>query len=56
MKRKFLTAAAMIVAVLILLTSLTSCLAFPGLSAYDIAVKNGFSGTEAEWLASLKRR
>ncbi len=23
------------------------------ISAYDIAVKNGFSGTEAEWLASL---
>ncbi len=25
-----------------------------GLSAYEIAVKNGFTGTEAEWLASLK--
>ncbi len=25
-----------------------------GLSAYDIAVKNGFVGTEEEWLASLK--
>lgn len=25
-----------------------------GLSAYDIAVKNGFSGSESEWLASLK--
>lgn len=25
-----------------------------GLSAYDIAVQNGFVGTEAEWLASLK--
>ena len=24
------------------------------LSAYGIAVKNGFEGTEAEWLASLK--
>lgn len=24
------------------------------LSAYDVAVKNGFSGTEAEWLGSLK--
>ena len=24
-----------------------------GLSAYEIAVKNGFSGTEAQWLASL---
>ena len=25
-----------------------------GLSAYDIAVKNGFKGTEQEWLASLQ--
>ncbi len=25
-----------------------------GLSAYEIAVNNGFIGTEAEWLASLK--
>ena len=26
----------------------------PGSSAYEIAVENGFTGTEAEWLASLK--
>jgi len=26
----------------------------PGASAYDIAVTNGFVGTEAEWLASLE--
>ena len=25
-----------------------------GLSAYQIAVQNGFSGTEAEWLESLE--
>ena len=25
-----------------------------GLSAYEVAVKNGFEGTEKEWLASLK--
>ncbi len=25
-----------------------------GLSAYELAVKNGFTGTEAEWLSSLK--
>lgn len=25
-----------------------------GKSAYDIAVKNGFNGTESEWLESLK--
>lgn len=28
--------------------------AIPGLSAYEVAVKNGFVGTEHEWLASLK--
>lgn len=27
---------------------------YRGLSAYEIAVKNGFEGTEEEWLASLK--
>jgi hypothetical protein len=27
---------------------------YRGLSAYEIAVKNGFEGTETEWLASLK--
>lgn len=26
----------------------------PGKSAYEIAVQNGYTGTEAEWLASLK--
>ncbi len=26
----------------------------PGKSAYEVAVANGFSGTEAQWLASLK--
>lgn len=25
-----------------------------GLSAYEVAVKNGFVGTETEWLESLK--
>ncbi|WP_313678458.1 hypothetical protein [Corynebacterium stationis] len=28
--------------------------ATPGKSAYDIAVDNGFEGSEVEWLASLK--
>lgn len=27
---------------------------FNGLSAYELAVKNGFEGTEAEWIESLK--
>ena len=26
----------------------------PGLSAYEVAVENGFDGTEEEWLDSLK--
>lgn len=30
-------------------------LTFPGLSAYDVAVSQGFTGTKAEWLQSLKQ-
>lgn len=37
---------------LLVLPAATAC--SEGLSAYDIAVKNGFSGSESEWLASLK--
>ncbi len=36
---------------------LTSCIVVkgtPGLSAYDIAVQNGFTGSQQEWLDSLK--
>ncbi len=32
---------------------MTSCDAFRGKSAYEIAVENGFVGTESEWLATL---
>ena len=32
----------------------SACQAQNGLSAYEIAVKNGFDGSEAEWLASLR--
>lgn len=39
--------------------ALTACDAktveVPGKSAYEIAVENGFEGTEAEWLASLEK-
>ncbi len=42
-----------ILLIIFTLCSLTSCLK-DGLSAYDIAVENGFIGTKAEWLASLK--
>lgn len=38
---------------LLILVSLVSC-AEDGLSAYEIALQNGFEGTEQEWLASLK--
>ena len=33
--------------------TLTACVA-SGKSAYDVAVKNGYTGTEKEWLESLK--
>lgn len=36
----------------LMLGSVTAC-SFKGESAYDIAVKNGYQGTEAEWLESL---
>ena len=44
---------AVIILVVIALFSLCACQE-GGLSAYEIAVKNGFEGTEAEWLESLK--
>ncbi|MGN0764924.1 MAG: S1C family serine protease [Christensenellales bacterium] len=44
---------AVIVLVIIALFSLCACQQ-GGLSAYEIAVQNGFEGTEAEWLESLK--
>jgi hypothetical protein len=33
--------------------TLTACMVQKGESAYDIAVKNGFKGSEKEWLESL---
>lgn len=35
-------------------TVLISEMQMPGISAYQVAVNNGFVGTEAEWLASFK--
>ena len=40
--------------VLFTLFALASCQIMTSQSAYDIAVNNGFVGTEEEWLASLK--
>ena len=42
---------------LVLSVSMTGCFSYigsPGESAYEIAVRNGFEGTEVEWLESLK--
>lgn len=36
------------------LSTANMSIGIPGLSAYEVAVKNGFVGTEQEWLASLK--
>ena len=55
--RKTLISVVVIIAITVLVATLTaSCLSTEtkGDSAYDIAVKNGFEGTEAEWLESLK--
>lgn len=35
-------------------TSLEGAGALTGKSAYDLAVENGYSGTESDWLSSLK--
>ena len=49
-----------IIALLLTLALCASCVVIlascgeAGESAYDIAVRNGFTGTEAEWLDSLK--
>ena len=48
MKRKLLT---LLLALLLPLTALTAC---RGASAYEIAVENGFRGSEEEWLDSLQ--
>jgi hypothetical protein len=34
--------------------NITEIPALEGLSAYEVAVKNGFKGTEEEWLESLR--
>ena len=44
---------ALCLALILCLLPLTGCFE-KGLSAYEIAVKNGFEGSEQEWLASLK--
>lgn len=57
MKKRVLTitiASILIVALLCVFVGCGETVASDGLSAYDIAVKNGYKGTEAQWLESLK--
>ena len=51
MKNKFLRIFTLI---MVIVLSLTAFSCREGESAYEIAVKNGFSGTEKQWLESLK--
>lgn len=44
----------LIIAVACMTFGVASCSSQKAISAYEIAVKNGFKGTETEWLASLK--
>lgn len=52
--KKWTLKIASVLAATIALFSLTGCQGEQGLSAYEIAVKNGFVGTEEQWLQSLK--
>ncbi|MCL2846861.1 MAG: S1C family serine protease [Firmicutes bacterium] len=54
--KKFLKAAALVCVMLISVTFMVGCGAQGerGESAFEIAVRNGFMGTEQEWLASLQ--
>ncbi len=50
------TAVVMLILLLIVsVLTLSACDELSGASAYEIAVRNGFVGTEAEWLESLKQ-
>ncbi len=55
--KRYLKVVSLLIAVILLFSTLTSCGPEEndaGLSAYEIAVKNGFKGSENEWLESLK--
>lgn len=43
-----------IIALIVLFVLTASACSFRGASAYEIAVRNGYTGTEQEWLESLK--
>ena len=50
----FLKRTLLILTLIFVSFTLTSCMVEKGDSAYDIAVKNGFKGSEKEWLESLE--
>lgn len=52
--KKSMKVITVILVVCILAGGLAACGETAGLSAYEIAVKNGYVGTETEWLKSLK--
>lgn len=53
--KKYVKILSSILIVLVISLALSGCFTIgEGMSAYDIAVKNGFNGTEEEWLKSLK--
>lgn len=57
MKTKLKSFASLFLAIALLFSAValfTACTGTEGLSAYEIALQNGFVGSEAEWLASLK--
>ena len=51
--KHFIKVISLLLAAVLSVCSLSGCLK-DGLSAYDIAVANGFVGSESEWLDSLK--
>ena len=59
MKKRLALSIVVIALVAVMALALVGCgdtlVAQNGLSAYELAVKNGFVGTEAEWLASLSQ-
>lgn len=52
--KKYITTIIVILSIFIFILIFSGCDELVGKSAYDIAVDNGFVGTEAEWLESLK--
>jgi hypothetical protein len=52
--KKYIKRIFIFICLILVAITLTGCLGSEAESAYDIAVRNGFVGTEQEWLESLK--